>query len=158
MKITKDSIMFQNCTYKLNNEGSVISDGDPVQALETVSLEMQAALSHLNKVFDMMPSSFLYVDGSKDGVSIQVVNESEDNDLVSIYMGEKIVERGFLSDIIKGLVDDIELNEEDLLVNFQDTAEEPYMRNRIEDSLKRLMDEPIKKRQLFTVIDGGLED
>ena len=156
MKITKDSIMFQNGTYKLNNKGSVISDGDPVQALETISLEVQTAHEHLNKDFDMFPSSYLYVDGSKDGVSIQVVNESEDSDLVTIYMGEKIVEFGSLKDLIKGLVDDIELHEDDLLENFHDTAEEPYMRNRIEDSLKRLMDEPVTKRPFFTVVDGEL--
>ncbi len=105
----------------------------------------------------MFPSSYLYVNGSKDGVSIQVVNESDDTDLVSIYMGDKIVEVGSLKDIIKGLVDDIEQNENDLLENFHETAEEPYMRNRIEDSLKRLMDEPVTKRPFFTVIDGELE-
>ncbi|WP_031551757.1 hypothetical protein [Oribacterium sp. FC2011] len=156
MKITKDSIMFQNGTYKLNNGGSVVSDGDPVQALETISLEAQAAIDHLNKDYDVFPSSFLYVDGSKDGVSIQVVNESDDTDLVSIYMGDKIVEVGSLKDIIKGLVDDIELHEDALLKNFHDTAEEPYMRNRIEDAIKRLMDEPVTKRPFFTVIDGDL--
>ncbi|MBP3804240.1 MAG: hypothetical protein J6I76_10130 [Oribacterium sp.] len=156
MKITKDSIMFQNGTYKLNNGGSVVSDGDPVQALETISLEAQAAIDHLNKDYDVFPSSFLYVDGSKDGVSIQVVNESDDTDLVSIYMGDKIVEVGSLKDIIKGLVDDIVLHEENLLENFHETAEEPYMRNRIEDSLKRLMDEPVTKRPFFTVVDGEL--
>ncbi|SEA69800.1 hypothetical protein SAMN05216349_12337 [Oribacterium sp. KHPX15] len=156
MKITRDSIMFQNGTYKLNNKGSVISDGDPVQALETISLEVQAAHEHLNKDFDMFPSSFLYVNGSKDGVSIQVVNEAEDNDLVTIYMGEKVVEVGYLSEIIKGLVDDVEIHEDALLQNFHDTAEEPYMRNRIEDSIKRLMDEPVTKRPFFTVIDGEL--
>ena len=156
MKITKDSIMFQNGTYKLDNKGSVISDGDPLQALETISLEIQAAHEHLNKDFDMFPSSFLYVNGSKDGVSIQVVNEAEDNDLVTIYMGDKIVEVGLLKDIIKGLVDDIELHEDALLKNFHDTAEEPYMRNRIEDAIKRLMDEPVTKRPFFTVVDGEL--
>lgn len=156
MKITKDSIMFQNGAYKLNNGGSVVSDGDPVQTLETISLEVQAAHEHINKDFDMFPSSYLYVDGSKDGVSIQVVNESEDNDLVTIYMGEKVVEVGYLSEIIKGLVDDVELHEDALLQNFHDTAEEPYMRNRIEDSLKRIKDEAVTKRPFFTVVDGEL--
>jgi len=156
MKITKDSIMFQNGTYKLNNGGSVVSDGDPVQALETISLEAQAAHEHLNKDLDLFPSSYLYVNGNKNGVSIQVVNESEDSDLVTIYMGEKVVEVGYLSEIIKGLVEDVELHEDTLLQNFHDTAEEPYMRNRIKDSIKRLMDEPVTKRPFFTVIDGDL--
>ena len=71
-------------------------------------------------------------------------------------MGDKIAEVGFLKDIIKGLVEDIEFHENDLLENFHKTAEEPYMRNRIEDSLKRLMDEPVTKRPFFTVVDGEL--
>ncbi len=156
MQLTTDSLMFQNGTYKLNNEGKIAFDGDPAQTLEMVSFEMQAAMQHLNKVFEAFPSSYLYVNGSKDGISLQVVNDMKDNDLVSIYMGEKKVEKGFLSNITKELVEKIELSDEDLLVNFQDTAEEPYMRLRVEDSIKRLMDEPVTKRKPFRVVNGGI--
>ncbi len=153
MKITKDSLIFKNRTYRLNNEGKKISDGDPVQTLEMISIEFQSAFMHINTEFDRCPCTFLYVDDNENGIPIQIINDIDTPDFIRVYMGQTKVEEGLITDVSKDLVLDIERND-DLLINFKDTAEEPYLRMRIEDSIKRLSGEPVEKREFFKVIDG----